>query len=66
MEKYQEVLDILDDENPFLDRDDNSVDKNTEGGIGLEASIYYLRGVVYSQQSDLDNAKKWFKKALEI
>ncbi|RIB02173.1 hypothetical protein C2G38_2150114 [Gigaspora rosea] len=61
MEKYQEVLDILDDEIPFLDRDHNSVDKNTEGGI---ASIYYLRGVIYSQQSDLDNAKKWFKKAL--
>ncbi|RIB19005.1 hypothetical protein C2G38_2084184 [Gigaspora rosea] len=50
MEKYQEVLDILVDENPFLDR----------------ASIYYSRGVVYSQQSDLDNAKKWFNKALEI
>ncbi|CAG8844762.1 19355_t:CDS:2, partial [Racocetra persica] len=32
----------------------------------LEASICYLRGVAYSQQSDLDNAKKWFKKALEI
>ncbi|RIB02172.1 hypothetical protein C2G38_2125830, partial [Gigaspora rosea] len=45
MEKYQEVLDILDDENPFLDRDYNSVDKNTEGGIGLEASICYLVGV---------------------
>ncbi|KAF0531182.1 ApcC hetero-tetramer Cut9-Hcn1 [Gigaspora margarita] len=41
--KYQEVLDILDDENPFLDRDYNSVDKNTEGGISLEASICYLR-----------------------
>ncbi|CAG8601544.1 24800_t:CDS:10 [Dentiscutata erythropus] len=64
MEKYQEVLDILGDENPFLDRDYSS-DKNTEG-ISLEASICYLRGVAYSQQSDLDNAKKWFKKALEI
>ncbi|RIB16045.1 hypothetical protein C2G38_2091908, partial [Gigaspora rosea] len=53
MEKYQEVLNILDDENPFLDRDYNSVDKNT-GGISLEASICYLRGVAYSQQSDLD------------
>ncbi|RIB15953.1 hypothetical protein C2G38_1548499 [Gigaspora rosea] len=59
---YQEVLNILDDENPFLDRDYNSVDKNTEGGINLEASICYLRGVAYSQQSDLDNAKQWFKK----
>ncbi|RIB15946.1 hypothetical protein C2G38_2191236 [Gigaspora rosea] len=58
MEKYQEVLNILDDENPFLDRDYNSVDKNTEGGINLEASICYLRGVAYSQQSDLDNAKQ--------
>ncbi|RIB19007.1 hypothetical protein C2G38_2084195, partial [Gigaspora rosea] len=45
MEKYQEVLDILDDENPFLDRDYNSVGKNTEGGIGLEASICYLVGL---------------------
>ncbi|KAF0466640.1 ApcC hetero-tetramer Cut9-Hcn1 [Gigaspora margarita] len=52
MEKYQEVLDILDDEIHFL--------------IGLEASICYLRGVAYSQQSDLDNAKRWFKKALDI
>ncbi|CAG8747256.1 4149_t:CDS:2, partial [Cetraspora pellucida] len=66
MEKYQEVLDILGDENTFLDGDYSSVDKNTEGGISLEASICYLRGVAYSQQSDLDNAKKWFKKALEI
>ncbi|RIB23305.1 hypothetical protein C2G38_2073188 [Gigaspora rosea] len=45
MEKYQEVLDILDDENPFLDRDYNSVDKSIEGGIGLETFIYYLRGL---------------------
>ncbi|RIB15540.1 hypothetical protein C2G38_2192141 [Gigaspora rosea] len=52
MEKYQEVLDILDDEIHFL--------------IELEASICYLREVAYSQQSDLDNAKQWFKKALEI
>ncbi|RIB27253.1 hypothetical protein C2G38_2062531, partial [Gigaspora rosea] len=29
-------------------------------------SICYLRGAAYSQQSDLDNAKQWFKKALEI
>ncbi|RIB12110.1 hypothetical protein C2G38_2101799, partial [Gigaspora rosea] len=29
----------------------------------LEASICYLLGVAYSQQSDLDNAKQWFKKS---
>ncbi|RIB11015.1 hypothetical protein C2G38_2104616, partial [Gigaspora rosea] len=27
----------------------------------LEATICYLRGVAYSQQSDLDNAKKWME-----
>ncbi|RIB17280.1 hypothetical protein C2G38_2088690, partial [Gigaspora rosea] len=63
MEKYQEALDILDDENSFLDRDYNSVNKNTEGGISVSLSLMLLRGVAYSQQPDLDNAKQWFKKS---
>ncbi|RIB17038.1 hypothetical protein C2G38_2089395, partial [Gigaspora rosea] len=37
-----------------------------EGLVLNHPSICYLRGVAYSQQSDLDNAKKWVKKALEI
>ncbi|KAF0389227.1 ApcC hetero-tetramer Cut9-Hcn1 [Gigaspora margarita] len=57
MEKYQEVLDILDDENPFLDR---------EGGISVETSIFYLRGVAYSQQSELDNTKSGLKKCWKL
>ncbi|RIB11241.1 hypothetical protein C2G38_2145673 [Gigaspora rosea] len=58
MEKYQEVLDILDDENPFLDRDYNSVDKNTEGGIYL--------GLRTLNSLTLITLNSGLKKALEI
>ncbi|KAF0496164.1 TPR-like protein [Gigaspora margarita] len=51
MEKYQEIIIRL--------------TKTQKEGL-LEASICYLRGVAYSQQSDLDNAKKWFKKRWKI
>ncbi|GBB91503.1 hypothetical protein RclHR1_18830003 [Rhizophagus clarus] len=65
-EKYQESLELLGEENPFGDRGYRSLIKNTEGGIQLEASICYLRGYAFSQQANLDNAKKCFKEALEL
>ncbi|CAG8714762.1 13957_t:CDS:10, partial [Acaulospora morrowiae] len=66
MEKYQEAIDVLGEENPFSKKDYGSVVKNTEGGLQLEASMCYLRGLAYSQQTNLDNAKKCFKEALEL
>ncbi|CAI2165441.1 7826_t:CDS:10 [Funneliformis geosporum] len=63
-EKYQEALELLGEENPFTD-DYRLEVKNTEGGIQLEASMCYLRGYAFSQQANLDCAKKCFKEALE-
>ncbi|CAG8507895.1 13543_t:CDS:10, partial [Acaulospora colombiana] len=66
MEKYQEAIDILGEENPFSKKEYSSIVKNTEGGLQLEASMCYLRGLAYSQQTNLDSAKKCFKEALEL
>ncbi|CAJ0758214.1 2840_t:CDS:10 [Entrophospora sp. SA101] len=66
IENYQEVLDILGEENPFDSRDGNLNVKNAEEGIQLEASMCYLRGIAYSQQSNFAKAKNCFKEALEI
>ncbi|ORX96886.1 ApcC hetero-tetramer Cut9-Hcn1 [Basidiobolus meristosporus CBS 931.73] len=40
--------------------------KNTDGGVKLEASMCYLRGVIYTKQGKLDRAKECYKEALLI
>ncbi|RIB02175.1 hypothetical protein C2G38_2255756 [Gigaspora rosea] len=52
MEKYQEVLDILDDEIPFLDRDYNSVDKSIEGGIEWD----FVHSLKFDEQLENEDA----------
>ncbi|KAL1915162.1 uncharacterized protein VTP21DRAFT_7643 [Calcarisporiella thermophila] len=65
-EKYQEALDILGKENPFAQGKDLPEVKNVDGGVKLEASMCYYRGLVYQKQNNMDRAKRCFKEALAI
>lgn len=63
LEKWDEALDIIGEENPF--KDDNNI-KNQDGGIKLEASMCYLRGVIYSNFNNFAKLKECFKEAVKI
>ncbi|KAF9930582.1 anaphase promoting complex subunit cdc16, partial [Modicella reniformis] len=66
-EKWSEALEYLGDENQWSKEggSDNSVN-NADGGIKLEASMCYLRGIVYKNMNNIDRAKECFKEALQI
>ncbi|KAK9764013.1 anaphase-promoting complex subunit Cut9 [Basidiobolus ranarum] len=69
LEKWSEALEILGEENPFKTTSGmESIPKvkNTDGGVKLEASMCYLRGVIYTKQGKLDRAKECYKEALLI
>jgi len=63
LEKYDEALDVVGESNPF--KKDHHV-KNTDGGIKLEASLCYLRGVIYARQNNFEKAKESYKEAVEV
>ncbi|KAK3829181.1 MAG: anaphase-promoting complex subunit cut9 [Benniella sp.] len=68
-EKWSEALEYLGDENQFAkggNSDNNHNVNNADGGIKLEASMCYLRGVVYKNMNNIDRAKECFKEALQI
>ncbi|RHZ52105.1 hypothetical protein Glove_465g33 [Diversispora epigaea] len=66
MEKYQEAIEILGEENPISKKESISTAKSTECSIQVEASLCYLRGFAYSQLNNFENAKKCFKETLEL
>ncbi|KAG7786273.1 hypothetical protein KL910_004306 [Ogataea haglerorum] len=63
LEKYDEALDVIGEVNPF--KTDHSV-KNPDGGVKLEASMCYLRGLAYSKQNNFDRAKECYKEAVLV
>lgn len=63
MERYDEALDVVGEINPF--KKDHHV-KNTDGGIKLEASMCYLRGVIYARQNNFERAKDCYKEAVLV
>ncbi|VEU24133.1 DEKNAAC105369 [Brettanomyces naardenensis] len=63
LERYDEALDIVGEVNPF--KKDHSV-KNPDGGIKLEASMCYLRGLVYARQNNFERAKESYKEAVLV
>ncbi|OLL22910.1 Anaphase-promoting complex subunit cut9 [Neolecta irregularis DAH-3] len=64
--KWRETLDLLGEQNPFgRGRGLNKI-RNQDGGIQLEASMCYLRGLVFLNQNNFDRAKASFKEALLI
>ncbi|KAM9910304.1 hypothetical protein OXX69_004625 [Metschnikowia pulcherrima] len=64
LERWDDALDILGETNPF--KDTNYRVKNTDGGTRLEASMCYLRGVVYANQSNYEKAQEAYKEAVMV
>ncbi|KAF9204185.1 anaphase promoting complex subunit cdc16 [Haplosporangium sp. Z 27] len=66
-EKWTEALEYLGEENQYSKESasESSVN-NADGGIKLEASMCYLRGIVYKSMHNMDKAKECFKEALRI
>ncbi|CAG8560664.1 4158_t:CDS:10 [Ambispora gerdemannii] len=64
LEKYQEVFDILYEENP--PEITEKANDHLDGSIKLEAYMCYLRGYAYAQQANLDQAKKNYKLAVVL
>ncbi|KAK9462932.1 uncharacterized protein V1516DRAFT_671527 [Lipomyces oligophaga] len=62
LSKWEEALSVLGDTNPFPGVSEPSLD----GGIKLEASMCYLRGIIYSNQNNFERAKESFKEALRV
>lgn len=68
MERWSEALELLGELNPFSNVRNGDVKRvhNTDGGIKLEASMCYLRGLVFSNVNNLERAKQCFQEALTI
>ncbi|ODV96093.1 hypothetical protein PACTADRAFT_80161 [Pachysolen tannophilus NRRL Y-2460] len=63
LEKWDEALDIIGEINPF--KNEQFV-KNQDGGIKLEASMCYLRGLIYANQNNFDRAEECYKEAVLV
>lgn len=75
MGKWEEALDVLGEKNPFANSSDyTSKDatgnlvrvKNQDGGIKLEASMCFLRGQIYTNKNNFDQAKECYKEAVRV
>ncbi|QLG74696.1 hypothetical protein HG535_0H00210 [Zygotorulaspora mrakii] len=66
LQKYDEALDIVGECNPFSSASDEEAKKETDGGIKLESSLCYLRGIIYSAQNNFAKAKESFKEAVLV
>jgi anaphase-promoting complex subunit 6 len=65
LEMWDDALDLVGEINPFV-RDDFYQVRNSDGGIKLEASMCYLRGLIYANQSNFEKAKESYKEAVLI
>ncbi|KAF9114530.1 anaphase promoting complex subunit cdc16 [Mortierella sp. AM989] len=66
-EKWAEALEYLGEENQYAkESSSESSASNADGGIKLEASMCYLRGIVFNSMHNIDKAKECFKEALQI
>ncbi|TID29441.1 hypothetical protein CANINC_001964 [Pichia inconspicua] len=63
LDKLDEALDIIGEVNPF--KKEHSV-RNPDGGIKLESSICYLRGLIYNKQNNFERAKDCFKESVLV
>ncbi|ODQ66715.1 TPR-like protein [Nadsonia fulvescens var. elongata DSM 6958] len=67
MDKWLEALEKIGETNPF--KDDNELGdkiKNQDGGIKLEASMCFLRGLIFANQNDFDRAKDSYIEAVKV
>lgn len=65
LELWDDALDLIGETNPFK-RDENYQIRNTDGGIKLELSMCYLRGLIYANQNNFDKAKEAYKEAVMV
>ncbi|OBA23421.1 TPR-like protein [Metschnikowia bicuspidata var. bicuspidata NRRL YB-4993] len=64
LERWDDAMDLLGESNPF--KDSNYKVRSTDGGTRLEASMCYLRGVVYANQSNYEKAQEAYKEAVMV
>ncbi|KAK9245550.1 hypothetical protein V1506DRAFT_538043 [Lipomyces tetrasporus] len=64
LSKWDEALSVIGEINPFQNEDDSYA--TSDGGIKLEASMCYLRGIIYSNQNNFEKAKDCYKEALTV
>lgn len=64
LERWDDALDLLGETNPFKDNPDKT--KNTDGGVQIEASMCYLRGLIYVNQNNYEKAKEAYKEAVLV
>ncbi|KAK9494458.1 hypothetical protein V1508DRAFT_412476 [Lipomyces doorenjongii] len=64
LSKWDEALLVIGETNPFQNDDDSNA--TSDGGIKLEASMCYLRGIIYSNQNNFERAKDCYKEALTV
>lgn len=65
LEHWDDALDLLGESNPFR-KDGNYQVRNTDGGIKLEASMCYLRGLIFANQNNFEKAKEAYKEAVLV
>ncbi|KAL6450208.1 cut9 Anaphase-promoting complex subunit cut9 [Candida maltosa Xu316] len=63
LEMWDDALDLLGETNPFKN---NTNTTSSSGGIKLEASMCYLRGIVYANQNNFERAKECYKEACMV
>ncbi|KAK6199368.1 anaphase-promoting complex component [Scheffersomyces amazonensis] len=67
LEMWDDALDLVGETNPFKKEDAGQYDlKNSDGGVKLEASLCYLRGLIYANQNNFDKAKECYKEAVLV
>lgn len=64
LEKWEDALDVLGETNPF--REQTYKVRNSDGGVLLEASMCYLRGLVFVNQNNFEKAKEALKEAVMV
>ncbi|MCP8716607.1 MAG: tetratricopeptide repeat protein, partial [Asgard group archaeon] len=76
LEMWDEALDLIGETNPFKNSNNHNNNNNNnnnstriyqdDGGIKLEASMCYLRGLIYANQNNFERAKECYKEACVV
>ncbi|WPK26941.1 hypothetical protein PUMCH_004310 [Australozyma saopauloensis] len=64
LERWDDALDVLGETNPFRDQPYKA--RTVERGTRLEASMCYLRGLIYASQTNFERAKEAYQEAVMV
>lgn len=64
LERWDDALDVLGETNPF--RDPAYKSRTIDRGTRLEASMCYLRGIIYASQTNFERAKEAYQEAVMV